>query len=321
MAERVLVTGAGGCLGSWVIHQLVAEGTPAVAFDVSEDRRRLRLLLDEKQISRVVFRQGDLRDFDFVESLVRDEGITNIVHLAALQIPFCAADPVRGAEVNVAGTVNILEASYRSHGWVRGVAYASSAAVFGPAEMYEGGVAYDDSPLAPRTLYGVYKQANEGAARVYAADYGVGSVGLRPCIVYGPGRDQGLTSDPTKAMLAAAAGTSAHIAFGGSSTFHHAQDAADCFLAAARMETGSAHIHNMGGPTVSIAEIAEAVATIVPGTRPTFDNAPLPLPQEINGGPLDDLLQVRHRPLRDGIADAIGDFRRLLAEGRIAPPE
>lgn len=321
MAERVLVTGAGGCLGSWVIHQLVAEGTPAVAFDVSEDRRRLRLLLDEKQISRVVFRQGDLRDFDFVESLVRDEGITNIVHLAALQIPFCAADPVRGAEVNVAGTVNILEASYRSHGWVRGVAYASSAAVFGPAEMYEDGIAYDDSPLAPRTLYGVYKQANEGAARVYAADYGVGSVGLRPCIVYGPGRDQGLTSDPTKAMLAAAAGTSAHIAFGGSSTFHHAQDAADCFLAAARMETGSAHIHNMGGPTVSIAEIAEAVEAIAPGTRPTFDDDPLPLPQEINGGPLDDLLQVRHRPLEEGIADSIGDFRRLLAEGRIAPPE
>lgn len=321
MAERVLVTGAGGCLGSWVIHQLVAEGTPVVAFDVSEDRRRLRLLLDEKQISRVVFRQGDLRDFSVVESLVRDEAITNIVHLAALQIPFCAADPVRGAEVNVAGTVNILEASYRSHGWVRGVAYASSAAVFGPAEMYEDGVAYDDSPLAPRTLYGVYKQANEGAARVYAADYGVGSVGLRPCIVYGPGRDQGLTSDPTKAMLAAAAGTSARIAFGGSSTFHHAQDAADCFLAAARMETGNAHIHNMGGPTAAIAEIADAVEAAAPGTRPAFDDDPLPLPQAIDGTPLDNLLQVRHRPLGEGIADSIGDFRRLLAEGRIAPPE
>lgn len=321
MAERVLVTGAGGCLGSWVIRQLVAEGTPVVAFDVSEDRGRLRLLLDEEQISGVVFRQGDLRDFSTVESLVRDEGVTNIVHLAALQIPFCAADPVLGAEVNVAGTVNILEAARRSDGRVRGVAYASSAAVFGPAEMYEGGVAYDDSPLAPRTLYGVYKQADEGAARVYAVDWGVGSVGLRPCIVYGPGRDQGLTSDPTKAMLAAAAGTSARIAFGGSSTFHHAQDAADCFLAAARMETGTARIHNMGGPTVAIAEIADAIEDAVPGSRPACDGDPLPLPQAIDGTPLDDLLQVRHRPLGEGIADSVGDFRRLLAEGRIAPPE
>lgn len=321
MAERVLVTGAGGCLGSWVIRQLAAEGSPAVAFDIAEDRRRLRLLLDEEQIDGVVFRQGDLRDFSTVESLVRDEGITHIVHLAALQIPFCAADPVRGAEVNVAGTVNILEAARRSDGRVRGVAYASSAAVFGPAEMYEGGIAYDDSPLSPRTLYGVYKQANEGAARVYAADWGVGSVGLRPCIVYGPGRDQGLTSDPTKAMLAAAAGASAHIAFGGSSTFHHAQDAADCFLAAARTETGEARIHNMGGPTVAVTEIAEAIETASPGVRITVDDNPLPLPQAIDGAPLDDLLPVRHRPLGEGIAGAIEDFRNLLAAGRIDPPE
>ena len=321
MAERVLVTGAGGCLGSWVIRQLAAEGSPAVAFDIAEDRRRLRLLLDEEQIDGVVFRRGDLRDFSTVESLVRDEGITHIVHLAALQIPFCAADPVRGAEVNVAGTVNILEAARRSDGRVRGVVYASSAAVFGPAEMYEDGIAYDDSPLSPRTLYGVYKQANEGAARVYAADWGVGSVGLRPCIVYGPGRDQGLTSDPTKAMLAAAAGASSHIAFGGSSTFHHAQDAADCFLAAARTETGEARVHNMGGPTVAVVEIADVIEAAAPGVRITVDDNPLPLPQAIDGAPLDDLLPVRHRPLREGIAGGIEDFRSLLAAGQIDPPE
>ncbi len=320
MLDRVLVTGAGGCLGSWVVRQLVDEGTAVVAFDVSEDYRRLRLLLDEGRMGGVVFRRGDLRDFAAVESLVREENITHIVHLAALQIPFCAADPIMGAQVNVAGTVNILEAVRRSEGRVRGTAYASSVAVFGPAEMYEEATAGDRSPLAPRTLYGVYKQANEGTARVYADDWGVGSVGLRPCIVYGPGRDQGLTSDPTKSMLAAAAGSSSHIGFGGSSTFQHAQDAADCFLAAARLETDSALIHNMGGPTAAIADIAAAVSAAAPGVGVTFDDQPLPLPQAIDGTALDGLLGVRHRTMEEGIADAMGDFRRMLDAGLLQPP-
>ena len=54
--------------------------------------------------------------------------------------------------------------------------------------------------VAPRTLYGVYKLANEGTARVYWQEDGVASVGLRPFSVYGPGRDQGLTAGPTLAM-------------------------------------------------------------------------------------------------------------------------
>ena len=147
--DRVLVTGAGGCLGSWVVRQLVDEGTAVVAFDLSEDYRRLRLLLDEDRMGDVAFRRGDLRDFAAVESLVREENITHIVHLAALQIPFCAADPIMGSQVNVAGTVNILEAVRRSEGRVRGTAYASSVAVFGPAEMYEGGDGGRPLPAGP----------------------------------------------------------------------------------------------------------------------------------------------------------------------------
>lgn len=314
--DRVLVTGAGGCLGAWAVHQLVTENAQVVAFDVSEDRHRLRLLLDDDQLDRVEFAQGDLRDQDTIESLVVDERITHIVHLAALQVPFCIADPVLGAQVNVTGTVNVLEAARRSDGVVRGISYASSVAVFGPGEMYEGGVAHDDSPLAPATLYGAYKQANEWTAAVYAADWGVGSVGLRPCIVYGPGRDQGLTSDPTKAMVAAATGGSGHIAFGGSSTFHHAEDAAACFLAAARLEANGADVYNVGGPTASIAEVAAAIDAVA-GSTTTYGDAPLALPSRIDGSRLDRLIDVKHRALEDGVAASIAAFRDLVERGLV----
>ena len=61
-------------------------------------------------------------------------------------------------------------------------------------------------PLLPRTLYGVYKQANESTAKVYYQDHDLSSIGLRPYVIYGPGRDQGMTSTPTKALLAVARG-------------------------------------------------------------------------------------------------------------------
>ena len=102
--ERFLVTGAGGCLGAWAIHELVKEGTPVVAFDVSDDLHRLRLLLDEQEIDDLEISLGDLRDQQAVEDLVVGGGITHVVHLAALQVPFCIADPVRGSQVNVTGT-------------------------------------------------------------------------------------------------------------------------------------------------------------------------------------------------------------------------
>ena len=315
--ERVLVTGSAGCIGAWAVHELVQEGTPVVAFDITDDPHRLRLVLDDDDLSEVVFRRGDIRDGASVLEVVQEERITHIVHLAGLQVPFCAADPVNGSLVNVTGTLNVLEAKRRSDGQVRGITYASSIGVFGEADMYEGGVAYDDSPAAPTTLYGAYKQANEWTARIYADDWGVGSVGLRPSVIYGLGRDQGLTSGATKVMLAAAAGRSGHIGYGGTVTYQHAQDMAAIFIAAARLDSETALVHNVGGPVADIAEIAAMIDATTPGIATTYDTTPFPLPSVIDGTGLDRIIHIPQRSLEDGIAQTVDDFRRLLATGRI----
>lgn len=322
MADRFLVTGAAGCIGSWTVGKLMAAGTDVVTFDVSEDLHRLRLVLDDGQLAELTRRTGDIRDLDALTALVDGERITHIVHLAALQVPFCKADPVLGSEVNVTGTVNVLEAARRSEGRVRGVSYASSVAVFGPAHMYPGGTVDDESPLAPETLYGAYKQANEWTARVYAADWGVGSVGLRPSVVYGPGRDQGLTSDPTKAMLRIAAGQPAHIAFGGAMTFHHASDVADYFIASARLEIDEARVHNIGGPVATIEDVVGHIGAAEPGAEVSFDDTTeLPIPVEVVGDALDGELgaAIAQKPLAAGIAETIERFRELLDRGLVEP--
>src|SRR5207253_10436553 len=115
-----------------------------------------------EQIGRVAIRTGNIEDTARVKALVKDEGITHIVHLAARLMPFCQANSVAGAMVNVIGTLNVFEAARDAGRPVR-VVYASSSAVWGPEEVYASGKLTESDPLRPSTHYGVFKQANEGS--------------------------------------------------------------------------------------------------------------------------------------------------------------
>ena len=207
--RRILVTGVLGCLGAWTAREALADGDEVVGFDLGEDLARLRLVLGD-DAGRVTLVRGDITDLDAVERALDEHEITRVVHLAALQVPFVRANPPLGMRVNVAGTVNVLEAVARRLDRIPGLAYASSTAVYNAADPSP---APEAGGTAPTTLYGVSKLADEGMARVYAADAGLASVGLRPYVVYGPGRDQGMTSGPTAAMLAAVRGEPYTIGF------------------------------------------------------------------------------------------------------------
>src|SRR5205823_12805408 len=89
----------------------------------------------------------------------------------------------------------------------------------------------------PTTLNGVFKRANEHTARIYFEENEIASVGLRPHTVYGVGRDQGVTSAPTVAMLAAAAGAPYRIPYGGACQMQFVRDVARAFI-----EIGRAHV-------------------------------------------------------------------------------
>ena len=110
MAERTLVTGALGCLGAWTLKALLDLGEEPVGFDLGSEDARLRLALSDEERARVTLVEGDVTDLNAVGAALDDHGITNVVHLAAMQVPFVRADPERGARVNVHGTVVLLEA-------------------------------------------------------------------------------------------------------------------------------------------------------------------------------------------------------------------
>ncbi|MGA2502962.1 MAG: NAD(P)-dependent oxidoreductase [Anaerolineales bacterium] len=316
--EHFFVTGAAGCIGIWVLRNLVREEIPVSVLDLDTKHSRLPLVLSEKEVDRINFIHGDVSDYSTVENAIKSSGASRIIHLAALQLPFCKADPVSGARVNVVGTVNIFEAAKRIG--IKSLVYASSTAVYGTSEEYPEKPLVHDAPLKPRSLYGVYKQANEGTAHVYFQDDNVSSIGLRPYVVYGAGRDQGMTSTPTKAILAAAAGQAYNISYGGRYCFQYADDTARVFIQAARSDFKGADIFNLGGESVSTLDVITAIETAEPSSRGqiTFDDIPLPFPPAVENTTLISAIGPIHfTPLNQGVRETLEIFRTALKKGLI----
>ena len=302
MTERFLITGALGCVGAWATRLLLEEGAEVVTYDLSRDRSRLELVLEPEQLERVTAVAGDVTDLAALERTLSEHAITQVIHLAALLVPLARENPPRGALVNVVGTTNVFEAVKRRRPHVRGLAYASSAAVYGPDD---GSPVAEEAPGRPATHYGVHKQANEGTARIYWLDDGLPSVGLRPYIVYGPGRDHGLTASPTLAMAAAARGENSRIAFGGRAQLQFAPDAARAFIEAARSADDGVRVANLGGPVVSMDDVARAIEGAAPGVRVEVDGAPLPFPEEYEAR----VFPAPVTPLKDGVRRTIEHLR------------
>ena len=318
--EKILVTGALGCAGAWVVRNLIRQGVPTAAFVRSGGMHRLQLIMSPQEIARIQFIRGDVADLASVQKAVQESAATSIIHLAALQLPFCRANPSLGASVNVVGTVNVFEAAKQAG--LKRVVYASTTAVYGLTEEYPAGRIPHDALLKPRTLYGVYKQANEGTAKVYWLEYGISSIGLRPYVIYGAGRDQGVTSTPTKAMLAAAAGRDYRISYGGRYCFQYGDDIAKQFIAATRVPFEGADAFANGGPSNSTEEIIACIQKVEPGmaSKLSYDPTPLPFPPEFDNSALVKVLgPLPYTPLEQGVRETIDIFKRALSDGRITP--
>jgi nucleoside-diphosphate-sugar epimerase len=302
--ERFLVTGALGCIGAWTCAVLAEEGVEVVGFDLGTDDRRLRLATDRP----VEVVRGDVTDREALGRVLDERRITHVVHLAALLIPMIKADPPRGTAVNVGGTVNVLDlAKTRA---IR-VAYASSAAVYSREDEH-GEPVPNDAAGHPVSFYGVHKQACEGLARIFSAEEGVPSIGIRPYVVYGPGRDAGLTASPTLAMAAAARGERATIAFGGRMQLQLARDTARVFVASARAATKDARAFHLGGPAVRIADVARAIEDAAGVPVAVDEETVLPFPEEFDGRALEAALgPIGWTPLEEGVRQTIERLRAV----------
>lgn len=302
-----LITGAGGCIGAWVLKLLTDADIACVAFDVSADRHRPALLFERAaDADAVIWETGDIADSARVAEVVERHRPTAIIHLAALQVPFCRADPAAGARANVVGTVNIFAAAARHQ--IRRLVYASSVAA---------NAMQDESPWL-KTLYGAYKICNEQMAQVYWQNEALPSIGIRPSVIYGPARDQGMSSKPTLAVLAAVAGLPYQIPFTGNIGFVYAAEAAEAFIQAATKDPDEATVFNLNGTPETVENFIALLKEHLPQADIGCDGSPLPFPADFSDAPLRAQIgNYRHFSLAEGLTETVALFTDRIQSGRL----
>lgn len=317
MKKRFFVTGATGCIGGWVVKNLVESGNEVYALVRNAKLDRLSLIMPEEEIAEVHIIKGDLTDASLIQTCIADKGIEKIIHLAALQMPFCSADPILGARVNVEGTINIFEAAKSC--WIRSLVYSSSTAVYGTKDEYSSPCLEQDDLLIPHSHYGVYKQANEWSAKVYYDADGISSIGIRPYVVYGPLRDQGMSSTPTTAMKAAVKLEKYEISYGGVCNFQYADDTAKAFISAALATHIGADTYNLGGTPVDMKNVVKAIELAEPRAAGliTYLDRTLPFPPRASNVELEKVIGHLHEtPLVEGVRASMEIFRKNTVLGK-----
>jgi UDP-glucose 4-epimerase len=176
---KVLVTGGAGFIGSHLVDRLVMEGHEAVVVDNLATGKR-------RNINRAArFYKMDIQSWR-LERVLRNERPNVVMHLAAqMDVRKSVEDPMFDAQVNVLGTLNVLQQAVR-HG-VRKVIFSSSGgAIYGEQEIYPAPEVHVTKPLSP---YGLSKLCGEQYLSYYQRVSGLQAVSLRYANVYGPRQD------------------------------------------------------------------------------------------------------------------------------------
>jgi nucleoside-diphosphate-sugar epimerase len=182
MAEAYLVTGGAGFIGSNIVKELLHRKQQVRVLDNFATGKRENLF-EFKGNPDFELIEGDLRSFHVVRTAVK--GIDYILHQGALpSVPRSINDPLTTNDVNILGTLNILEAA-KEFG-VRRVVYASSSSIYGdnPALPKR-----EDMPVQPLSPYALSKYTGERYCQIFTKIYGLETVCLRYFNVFGPNQD------------------------------------------------------------------------------------------------------------------------------------
>lgn len=253
--KQVLVTGAGGFIGSQLVEALLEQGANVRAFvryNSRADAGFLRLVPQELSGSLEVV-AGDLREWQAIRQVVR--GCEIVFHLGALiSIPYSYQHPFEVAETNFMGTLNILMAC--QYLGVKRLIHTSTSEVYGTARQ----VPIDEShPLQGQSPYSASKIGADKLAESFYCSYDLPVVTVRPFNTYGP-RQSGRAVIPTIISQALLNST---IRLGNLDTtrdFTYVSDTVRGFLSAAAAEGVEGAVFNLGtGQTIRIGELAEKV--------------------------------------------------------------
>lgn len=237
---RVVVTGGLGFIGSHLVERLASEGERVVVFDNLTNGRleNLRTSVDSRRVEIV---EGDIREYNQVERVV--SGARIVIHLAAMvSVTESLENPSLATEINVAGTINVLNACVAEK--ASRLVFASSAAVYGDLRP----PLREDMAPSPLSPYGASKAAGESYCKAFSQSYGLETVILRLFNVYGPRSSTGPYSGVMAKFAEAIKKRDPLTIFGGSQTrdFVHVRDAVDAIQLAMKTNKANGDVFNVG---------------------------------------------------------------------------
>ena len=319
--QHYLIIGAGGFIGAWICKLLVEQGARVTATDATPDPRSAESVLTDAHRAKIKFVTSDARNAAETDQLVGDD-VTHVIYMAGLLRPASEINPWLSAEVSIGGLIHVFNAAIRRKGDLK-IAYASTAAVYGPDSATADKRIVTEARPNPTDHYGIHRFAMELTARAFFQQHGVVSLGLRPWIVYGAGRFNGLSAQPSIAMLAAAADQPFEMAFGGRHVLHHVREVAAAFILGVQSNLTSAVCANIPGESVEMGELVNLIGQLAPNSRGKITvrgSGDLKQAEIVDDPTLEQLIGPLKSPTEERVRETIEDYRRLLSEGRISFP-
>ena len=306
-----LVTGGMGCIGSYVIRDLLNAGEDTVVYDFIHDLTIPKLVLTEEQLEQFTFVQGDITDLAHILRTVKAYDIDRIIHLASWQVPACNANPPQALNIVCEGTINMFEAARLFD--IKRVVWASSVAVFGSPEDYNHQQIANDAPHYPKFIYGACKSLNERYATHYFDAYGVDTVGLRFTAVYGVGRTRGMSSFTTQMIEAVALGRPYVSPFGDDAVdWQYVEDVSRSILMSCTCPTTESRVFNVKGGIRPVADGVAYLKELVPDAQITLEPGVFGISWDYDAKPIaEEVGFTSAYTMEQGILKTLNRFREL----------
>lgn len=177
----ILITGAAGFIGSQIAYRLWKNGFNLILLDNFSYGKEDNLVFPDKNFNNEIIR-GDIRDKILLEKIIKGGNIDIILHIAGIApLPDCQSDPQQAVEVNILGTVNVLELS-KKYG-VSKIIFASTSAIYENDEKFPS---IENDFELPSLIYANTKYAAERFCQSYCDVYDMNITALRFANVYGP---------------------------------------------------------------------------------------------------------------------------------------
>jgi nucleoside-diphosphate-sugar epimerase len=341
IVARILITGGTGCIGAVTVYKLISEYGDQVESILIASRSGSKSQLEiwfgdelESHIAsgKIVFENVDLGDQAKIEKTISDFKPSRIIHLGALQSPACDATPEKGVDINLTGTMNLFHLISDKNIPLDRFVFASSGAVYGKRAMYPESTVAENAQLAPPNLYGVWKVAGEHLASLFHEKTNIPTVSLRLNTTFGPGRDLGTTSAPTKVMKALAIGASTGkktpflMPYQGRENYHYVEDVGAHFAGVCMLPFEGCQPFNIKGKTIEVTEFLDRVKSVADEiglaefleTGVSTDASPNLFICDLEDSAIEAQFPGLPRTdISEGIRKTLSKFKEMAAQGKV----